>query len=87
VGEFSGWGGNPDVYMHPIGDGTWVAYGQESSGPWKIRQGSDWTNNRGGTFTEKGASFTAVPGGDNITVEESPFDVGYYSDGELLMVL
>ena len=88
VGEFSGWGGNPDVFMLPLGAGKWAAYGQTIAGPWKVRQGSNWDVNRGGTFTEKGTAFDAVPGGDNITVPEGDaFDIVYDSSAETITVM
>jgi hypothetical protein len=87
VGEFSGWGGQPDVFMLPVGDGKWAAYNQSITGPWKVRQSSNWDVNRGGAFTAKGTAFEAVPGGDNITVaEEGAFDVIYDSAAETILV-
>ena len=87
VGEFSGWGGEPDVFMLPLGDGKWAAYGQTITGPWKVRQGSAWDVNRGGAFAEKGAAFEAVPGGDNITVPEGDaYDVIYDAVAETITV-
>ncbi len=88
VGEFSGWGGQPDVFMLPLGDGKWAAYGQTITGPWKVRQGSGWDVNRGGTFVERGVAFEAVAGGDNITIaDENAFDVIYDATAETITVL
>ncbi len=88
VGEFNGWGGTPDVFMLPLGDGKWAAYGQAITGPWKVRQGSSWDVNRGGVFTEKGTAFEAVAGGDNISVAgETSFDVIYDAVAETITVL
>ena len=87
VGEFSGWGGSPDVLMICEGDGKWAAYNQEIAGPWKVRQGSSWDNNRGGTLAAKGTAFEAVAGGDNINVEEEgAFDVVYDSSAETILI-
>lgn len=87
VGEFTGWGSNPDVFMVPLGDGKWAAYGQKIPGPWKVRQGSSWDVNRGGAFAEMGAPIEAVPGGDNLTVEaENAYDVIYDSVAETILV-
>ena len=88
VGEFSGWGGQPDVFMLPLGDGKWAAYDQTITGPWKVRQGSGWDVNRGGTFVERGVAFEAVAGGDNITIaDENAFDVIYDATAETITVL
>ena len=87
VGEFSGWGGQPDVFMLCEGNGKWAAYNQSITGPWKIRQSSGWDVNRGGTFVEKGTAFEAVAGGDNITIaEEAAFDVVYDATAETITV-
>ena len=87
VGEFNGWGGQPDTFMLYEGDGKWAAYGQTVAGQWKIRQGSGWDVNRGGTFIALGDAFEAVPGGDNITVDaENAYDVIYDSTAETILV-
>ena len=67
VGEFNNWGNNPDTFL--MFDGAkWCAYGQTISGQWKIREGSNWDNNRGGVFATAGTPFEAVAGGDNINL-------------------
>lgn len=87
VGEFNGWGGTPDVFMLPLGNGKWAAYGQTIAGEWKLRQGSAWDVNRGGTFVEKGTAFEAVAGGGNITVaSETSFDVIYDAAAETITI-
>ena len=87
VGEFNGWGGQPDVFMLYQGEGKWGAYNQSIAGPWKIRQSSAWDVNRGGTFVEKGTAFEAVAGGDNITIEaEGAFGVTYDATAETITV-
>ena len=87
VGEFNEWGGKPDVFMVPIGNGKVAAYGQTRETQWKVRQGSDWGNNRGGVFAAKDALITAVPGGDNLTVPGGiPYDVVYDTVGETIFV-
>ena len=87
VGEFNDWGGKPDTFMVPLGDGKWAAYGQTMAGPWKVRQGSAWDNNRGGAFASMDALISAVPGGDNITVPAgAAFDVVYNPNAETIYV-
>ena len=87
VGEFNEWGNKPDAFMVPLGDSKWVAYGQTIPGPWKVRQGSDWGNNRGGVFASMDALITAVPNGDNITVPAgAAFDVVYDAKNETIFV-
>ena len=86
VGEFNGWGGDPDIFM--MFDGAkWCAFNQQISGQWKIREGSNWDNNRGGTFTTGGEPFPAVPGGDNINLGEmTGFSVIYDPAAETITI-
>ncbi len=84
IGGFNGWGG--DVFMMYDGAGKWAAYNQTISGEWKLRQGSGWDNNRGGAYTP-GAAFTAVPGGDNITVsDKETFSIIYDTAAETITI-
>ena len=84
IGGFNSWGG--DKFM--IYDGEkWCAYGQNIEGEWKIRQGSGWDVNRGGTFVEKDAAIDAVAGGSNITVTGlTDWDVVYVPSAEKIFV-
>ena len=86
VGAFNDWGGNPDVFM--LFDGAkWCAYGQAISGDWKLRQGSNWDNNRGGVFATSGEAFTAEPGGANINVGDmTNFSVVYDPAAETITI-
>jgi hypothetical protein len=86
VGAFNDWGGNPDVFM--LFDGAkWCAFGQEIAGEWKIRESSNWDNNRGGAFTTPGEPFTAVAGGDNINVGNmTNFSVVYDPTAETITI-
>ena len=86
VGAFNGWGGDPDVFM--LFDGAkWCAYGQTVTGDWKIREGSDWANNRGGTFATAGTPFEAVAGGDNINLGDmTNFSVVYDPAAETITI-
>jgi hypothetical protein len=69
------------------GAGKWAAYNQSLTGGWKIRQGSGWDNNRGGVYSTAGEAFTAVSGGDNITVSDlSSFDVIYDASAETITI-
>ena len=87
VGEFNSWGAKPDAFMLYEGAGKWAAYNQGITGQWKIRQGSSWDVNCGGTFVEKGTAFDAVSGGDNITIgTEGAFDVIYDSVAGTILV-
>ena len=71
IGDFNSWGG--DVAMTQDGN-TWTGYvNVTETGGLKLRKDADWTENYGGTMTALGEPFTAVPGGDNITV-----DPGFY---------
>ena len=86
VGEFNGWGGSSDIFM--LYDGAkWCAYNQTISGVWKLRQGSAWDNNRGGTFAASGTPFEAVPNGDNINVGDmTGFSVIYDPAAETITI-
>ena len=86
VGEFNGWGGSSDIFM--LFDGAkWCAYNQQITGEWKIRQGSAWDNNRGGTFAEAGTPFTAEPGGPNINLgDKTGFAVIYDPTAETITI-
>jgi hypothetical protein len=85
IGDFNSWGG--DTFMMYDGAGKWAAYNQSLTGGWKIRQGSGWDNNRGGVYSTAGEAFTAVSGGDNITVSDlSSFDVIYDASAETITI-
>ena len=67
VGAFNGWGNDPDVFL--MFDGAkWCAYGQTVAGDWKLRQGSNWDVNRGGTFATAGEPFAVENNGPNINL-------------------
>ena len=84
IGGFNDWGG--DVFMMYDGAGKWVAYNQNISGEWKLRQGCGWDVNRGGTYTS-GAAFAAEAGGSNITVsDKETFSIIYDSAAETITV-
>ncbi|MBR4739754.1 MAG: hypothetical protein IK074_01155 [Bacteroidales bacterium] len=84
IGDFNSWGG--DKFM--LFDGyNWVAYGQTLAGGWKIREGADWGNNRGGVFAAVDTPFDAVANGDNINVGElAGFDVLYNPAAEAFFI-
>lgn len=84
VGDFNSWGS--DVFMLYDGE-NWIAYNQNISGFWKIREGAGWNNNRGGVFAEQGTAFEAVPNGANIDAGElTGFDVVYAPEAETITV-
>ena len=84
VGDFNSWGS--DVFMLYDGE-NWIAYNQNISGFWKIREGAGWDNNRGGVFAEQGTAFEAVPNGANIDAGElTGFDVVYAPEAETITV-
>lgn len=58
-------------------DGKWVSPATKISGTFKLRYNHAWDINVGGTFEAVGKPFTAVSGGDNITVEEGNYIVTY----------
>ena len=88
VGDFNAWGEVSDIYMMYRGSGEWVAYNQTLPGGWKLRRGSAWDENRGGTFVEAGAPFDAVPNGDNINVGDlTGFTVIYNQETEKITIV
>jgi len=84
IGDFNEWGA--DVFMMPLGDGVWAAYGQAPTGGWKIRQGAGWDVNRGGTFAASGEAIAAEAGGANIDTGGVAIDVVYDSAAETITV-
>ena len=84
IGGFNSWGG--DKFM--LFDGAkWVAYGQALEGEWKIRQAAGWDVNRGGAFGGADVAFTAVPGGDNISVSGlDSYDIVYDPAAEAIFI-
>ena len=86
VGAFNEWGSQPDVFLLFNGK-AWVAYGQTVSGDWKLREGSDWGNNRGGVFATGGTPFTAEPNGSNINLGDmTNYSVVYDPTAETITI-
>jgi len=55
-------------------DGVWTGYASlTTSDSFKLRKDAAWTENYGGVCETLGTAFTAVPGGDNITVPADGF--------------
>mgnify|MGYP003289618855 CR=1 FL=1 len=67
IGDFNSWAA--DDFMFYAGDGKFYSFNRHYEGGWKIRFGAAWDDNRGGTY-EWNNPFSAVPGGDNITVTD-----------------
>ena len=80
VGEFNGWGAEPDAML--ASDGTYlVAKGVALSGQFKFRKDADWTVNFGAAGDVEPFELTAnaetelVAGGKNFTIAEGTYDV------------
>ncbi|MBR4338564.1 MAG: SusE domain-containing protein [Bacteroidaceae bacterium] len=69
IGGFNSWGA--DDFMYYNGDGKWYSFNRTYEGEWKLRQGSDWAVNVGGTFGEVGTPFEVTQDGPNISVGET----------------
>ncbi|MDO5320930.1 MAG: SusE domain-containing protein [Bacteroidia bacterium] len=74
IGDFNSWAA--DDFMYYAGDGKFYSFNRNYEGGWKIRMSADWAVNRGGTY-EWNNPFTAVPDGDNISVEASVAAAGF----------
>ena len=74
IGDFNSWAGDVDMTET---DGKWVSPVTTLSGGFKIRHNHDWGTNFGGVMESLGTAFEAVPGGDNIQVEEGDYVVTY----------
>lgn len=69
---------NTDITMRELSSGVWASEAPvEIEGSFKLRYNCDWDINRGGTFSEVGQPFTAIPGGDNIEVPAGKYFVIY----------
>ncbi len=86
VGAFNGWGNDPDIFL--MFDGAkWCAYGQTAAGDWKLRQGSTWDVNRGGTFAAAGEPFAVENNGANINLGDmTNYSVVYDPTAETITV-
>ena len=80
VGEFNGWGAEPDAML--ASDGTYlVAKGVALSGQFKFRKDADWAVNFGAAGDVEPFELTAnaetelVAGGKNFTIAEGTYDV------------
>ena len=84
IGDFSSWGA--DLYM--LFDGAkWNAYGQNLTGGWKLRQGADWSVNRGGTLVEAGVPFAVENNGPNVDASVyQNYDIVYDPAAETITV-
>jgi hypothetical protein len=68
VGEFTGWGGDPDVPMeYDQETDTWTATVELPVGPFKFRANSDWEINYG----DDGVDGILEAGGADISIEEA----------------
>ncbi len=74
IGDFNSWAGDVDMTEN---DGVWTSPVTKISGGFKIRYNHGWDTNVGGTMTALGEAFEAVPGGDNISVEEGNYIVTF----------
>ncbi len=75
VGNFTGWGSNPDVAMSSTDNISFTLnnYTFASNAMLKFRQNSDWATNWGGTFP----SGTGVPGGADISVPAGTYNISF----------
>ncbi|MCQ2166156.1 MAG: SusE domain-containing protein [Bacteroidales bacterium] len=78
VGDFTGWGSNPDVVMNEVVPGIWVSPRTTiADGGWKVRFDAGWDQNFGGnTPAEAGKYVQAIFNGENINLH-----------GDLIVVL
>ena len=83
IGDFNSWGGDVDMTE---ADGIWTSPVTKISGGFKIRHNHGWDENFGGTMEAIGKPFEAVPGGDNINVEEGNYIVTYDSKAGTITV-
>ena len=83
IGGFNDWSG--DVDMVEV-DGKWVSPATQISGEFKLRKNHAWDENRGGTLVNLGEAFSAVPGGDNIKVDDGLYKVTYNPADETIVV-
>ena len=83
IGDFNEWAGDVDMTLT---DGKWVSPVTKISGKFKIRENHGWDNNRGGVFVAVGEPFSAVAGGDDITVEEGNYVVTYDPEAETIVI-
>ena len=83
IGDFNSWGDDVDMALT---DGKWVSPATKISGGFKIRHNHAWDENFGGTLVAVGEPFTAVAGGDNISVEEGNYVVTYDPEAGTILV-
>jgi len=83
IGDFNSWGDDVDMVLT---DGKWVSPATKISGGFKIRHNHAWDENFGGTLVAIGEPFTAVAGGDNISVEEGNYVVTYDPEAGTILV-
>ena len=83
IGDFNSWGDDVDM---ALADGKWVSPVTKLSGGFKIRHNHSWDENFGGTLVAIGEPFTAVAGGDNISVEEGNYVVTYDPEAGTILV-
>ena len=74
-----------DIWMTET-DGKWVSPATQIKGDFKIRRNAAWDENYGGTMEALGKAFEAVPGGDNIKVEEGEYIVTFDPAAKTIVV-
>ena len=74
-----------DIFM-TLTDGKWVSPATKISGEFKIRRNAAWDENYGGVMESLGKPFEAVPGGDNIKVDEGEYIVTFDPAAKTILV-
>lgn len=83
VGEFNGWGGEPDFQMTEIRPGVWKATMYDFSGAFKFRANNSWNVNYGAAgngLIEDDGEYAVVLNGENFNIPEEVEEVVFELD-------
>jgi len=88
IGTLNGSNWDTD-YFCTLTDGKWVSpeFTIEEGQEFKFRHNAGWDENFGGTFTELGAAFEAVAGGDNIKAPAGKYVATLDTEAKTIVVV